>query len=208
MSTERRSDPPDPKSVVQGMALLASGRAEGLNRFRGSADSFLAAIAPGVAINLVSLLLVTMQDHVAIGLTKVELSFCALLAPPVISNFFARRWGREDLWLRYATAAAWCEWVSVFVSVVALAIASLFAPALVHTPSFVQAVVAAAELYGVWLGWFVAKVGLRLSWGKALVVYGASVVFALICYGLASVFPPHYSFIADLLKPMVVSQAN
>ena len=34
-----------------------------------------------------------------------------LLAPPVLSFEFARLWGRQDHWLRFATAFNWCQWL-------------------------------------------------------------------------------------------------
>nr|WP_194299816.1 hypothetical protein [Acetobacter conturbans] len=183
------------------MTLLACGRSEGIQRFGSGVDNFLAALSPGLAMCIVGLVAVALQKQPVLGLIRVELSFCTLLALPVISHFFARRWGREDLWLRYVTAAVWCEWITVLVSVVALAAGSVLFSALADSPGFGTAIVLSSDMYGLWLGIFVAKSGLRLSWPKAIVLYGATFCFALLCYGLASLLPPHYHFINDLFQP-------
>ncbi|GBQ26889.1 hypothetical protein AA0472_2259 [Acetobacter estunensis NRIC 0472] len=190
------------------MALLACGRAEGIERFGGSVDSLLSALAPGLAMCLVGFLTVPLQKQPFIGLVRVELSFCTLLALPVISHALARRWGREKLWLRYATAAVWCEWVTVLVSIVALLLGALMFSPLASSPGFGTAVVLASDLYGLWLGVFVARKGLALGWGRAIVLYGATFVFALVCYGLASFLPPHYNFVQDLLQPGVLGGSS
>lgn len=199
---------PNPKAILEGMTLLASGKSEGIQRFGNSVENFLAALAPGLAMCIVGLLTVALQKEPVLGFICVELSFCTLLALPVISWFFAKKWGREELWLRYATAASWCEWITVLVSAVAMAMGSLLFSSLAETSGFAMAIVFSSDLYGLWLGVFVAKVGLRLSWPRAILLYGTTFCFALICYGLASLLPPHYNFINDLLQPVVTAQAS
>ena len=44
------------------------------------------------------------------ALSLLGLTVVAQLAPPVLSHALARRWGREHLWLHYATAYNWCYW--------------------------------------------------------------------------------------------------
>jgi hypothetical protein len=190
------------------MTLLASGKSEGLQRFGNSVEHLLAALSPGLAMCLVGILTVPMQKDPALGFIRVELSFCTLLALPVFSWFFAKKWGRQELWLRYATAASWCEWITVLVSAVAMTIGSLLFSPLAETTGFALAIVLSSDLYGIWLGVFVAKVGLRLSWTRAAILYGATFCFALICYGLASLLPPHYNFINDLLQPVMTAQTS
>lgn len=155
------------------MTLLASGKSEGIQRFGNSVEHLLAALAPGLAMCLVGLLTVALQKNPALGFIRVELSFCTLLALPVFSWFFAKKWGREELWLRYATAASWCEWITVLVSAIAMAIGSLLFSSLAETTGFAIAIVFSSDLYGIWLGVFVAKVGLRLSWPRAVILYGS-----------------------------------
>ncbi|MFT8720108.1 hypothetical protein [Acetobacter sp.] len=208
MNSGLRSDTPNPKSIVEGMTLLACGRAEGIQRFGARVDNLLAALAPGLAMCIVGLLTVALQKQPVLGMVRVELSFCTLLALPVFSHFFAKKWRREELWLRYATAAIWCEWVTVFVSVAALAMGSVMFSSISGNAGFGTAVVLTSDIYGLWLGTFVAKVGLRISWPKAILLYGSTFCFALVCYYLASQFSPHYNFISDLLQPGFTSGAG
>ncbi|NHO33490.1 hypothetical protein GOB85_13430 [Acetobacter sp. LMG 1636] len=181
------------------MALLACGRAEGIERFRGTVNSFLAALSPGIAFNLVSFFLALLQKDTIVGLIRVELSLCAFLALPVISFLFARKWGREDRWLRYATASAWSEWTSLFICVVVMALAALVMPALADRPGFGHAVMFSSQLYDLWLGMFIARCGLDISRGRAVLVYGAATLFVLVCYSVASLLPPHYPFLTEIL---------
>lgn len=196
------SNAPDPRSVIQGMTLLAYGRPEGIRMFGSTVDSLLAALSPGLAMCLVGLFTSFLQKDPFLALGRVELSFCTLLALPVISHFFARRWGKEGLWLRYATAAVWCEWVSVFVSIAALAVGSVLFSALAGTPSFGRVIVGVSNLYGLWLGIFVAKTGLQLSWFRATLIYGATACFALCSYEIASLLSLHYNYLSDLFQPV------
>ncbi|MEE8662728.1 MAG: hypothetical protein SOH81_03975 [Acetobacter sp.] len=207
MSGEFRGAGTGPKTVLRGMMLLALGRREGIECFRATPDAFLAALAPGIALNLVSLVISLMQHGRGIALTRVALSFCALLGPPVVSHMMARFWKREEQWLRYATAAAWCEWVTVLVTVMALLMAALIMPSLAHQPAFGKALMVTTELYGVWLGWFVARIGLGIGAGKALLLYAMTVLFVVGCYALASVVPPHHAYIMDLFKPVMFGKS-
>lgn len=193
-------DRPDPRSVFQGMALLACGRAEGLEKFKGTVNGFLAALAPGIAYNIVFMLLALMQKDAVVGVIRVELSLCSFLALPVISNWFAVRWGKEDRWLRYATAAAWSQWTSVFVLALVMAIAAFLMPRVAEMPGFGNAAIAATQLYDLWLGIFIARCGLGITRWRAVLVAVAVLLFVLACYGLASVLPPHHGFLAEVLS--------
>ena len=48
----------------------------------------------------------------------------ALLAPPVISQALARRWGRQERWFRFATAINWCQWALPLLGAVLVLIAA------------------------------------------------------------------------------------
>ena len=54
-------------------------------------------------------------------------TLCVLLGQPVVSNLFARLAGRQDQWLRYATAMNWCQLVLPLVIVVVAAVTWLLA---------------------------------------------------------------------------------
>ena len=98
------------RSILLGVIRLARGRADGLLLFGRHPQAFLASLAPLVAFPLVG---GGLMLRAAAGWPHGELlaTLCALLAPPVLSLEVARLWGKEALWLRFATAFNWCQWV-------------------------------------------------------------------------------------------------
>jgi hypothetical protein len=56
-----------------------------------------------------------------------------------------------------------------------------------------------------WLQWFVARVGLELGAGRAIVLYLSVLLACFALYAIAALLPPHYLFMHDLLQPMVGS---
>jgi hypothetical protein len=109
---------------------------------------------------------------------------CALLAPPILSYEFARLWKREDAWLRYAVALNWCQLILPFVAIALLLVLSVLGA--VGLPPEAANVLLALSLggYELWLHWFLARHGLRLSGGRAaLLVFGVNLGTALIVFG-------------------------
>ncbi|MCX2559852.1 hypothetical protein OQ252_00355 [Acetobacter farinalis] len=193
----------NPRSILQGMLLLASGRREGITCFQGTVDSFYAALAPQLALLLVGVFQAAMLPGKMLGFTKLLLSLCVVLLPAVISHFYARKWGRDGLWLRYITAATWCGWVVVLISLAVTVLAGVLFPALLQQPGFMGAVMVTVSIYEMWLQWYVARVGLALGRGRAAVLYLSVLVVTLVLYGLAALLPPHYIVTKDLLQPMI-----
>ncbi|WP_342356278.1 hypothetical protein [Acetobacter persici] len=191
------------RRILQGMLLLASGRREGIGCFQGTPDSFGAALAPQLALLLVGIFQASMQADKVLGFTKLLLSLCVVLLPAVISHFYAHKWGRDALWLRYITAATWCGWVVVLISLVATVLAGLLFPPLLHQPGFMAALMVTVSVYEIWLQWYVARVGLGLSRGRAVLMYVSVLAATLVLYGLAALLPPHYIVMQDLLQPMI-----
>lgn len=191
------------RRILQGMLLLASRRREGISCFEGTPDSFGAAIAPQLAMLIVGALQVFMVPDKMLGLTKVLLSLCVVLLPAVVSQFYAQRWGRQALWLRYITAATWCNWVVLLISLGATVLAGLLFPAILTQPGFMGALVLSVAVYEMWLQWYVARIGLGLTRPKALVLYVSILAATLALYGLAALLPPHYIVLKDLLQPMI-----
>ncbi|GBR24772.1 hypothetical protein AA0473_0724 [Acetobacter orleanensis NRIC 0473] len=185
------------------MLLLASGRREGIGCFQGTRDSFGAALAPQLAFLLVGVFQAVLQPDKALGFTKLLLSLCVVLLPAVVSQFYAHKWGRDALWLRYITAATWCGWVVVLISVVATVLAGVLFPPLLHQAGFMASLMVTVSLYEMWLQWYVARVGLGLSRGRAALLYVSVLLATLVLYGLAALLPPHYVVMKDLLQPMI-----
>src|SRR5579859_1890607 len=143
------------KSVVLGILLLARGRKEGLLQFGATREAFLASLAPLIAFPLVGGGLMILGGGGLDALSDLLATLCALLAPPVLSFEVARFWGRQDLWLRFATAFNWCQWViPITFSVLLLVFGLLSAAGL--PPNVARAgVLLGVVSYGLWLHCFI-----------------------------------------------------
>ena len=110
--SRRAGGAPQLGSIVLGVMRLARGRADGLAPVRRHARSIPGQ--PGAADRLSA----GGRRADAAGrrrpdraLSDLLATLCALVAPPVLSFEVARLWGRQDAWLRFATAFNWCQWV-------------------------------------------------------------------------------------------------
>ncbi len=184
--------PDEAPNVLLGVLRLARGRVSGFAAFGDSPQAFLASLAPLIAFPLVGGGLMLAGGEGLPALADMLATFCALLAPPVVSWWLARRWQREPHWLRFATAFNWCQWaIPAVAALLLLALGVLMALGL---PNGVAgaAVVLGMVGYGLWLHWFLARRGLDLSPGKAVlfvlavnlatvaVVVGPRILMALI----------------------------
>jgi hypothetical protein len=159
-----------PGNIVAGIVLLARGRRTGLDHFAATEQGFLASLAPLIAFPLVTSLLALVQGGGIAAVTDLLATFCALLAPPVISHALARAWGREAGWLRYATAFNWCQWAIPVIGT--LAVLGMEALVAAGMPVQDAAALAAVVLggYALWLHWFIARHGLALSRARAVLL--------------------------------------
>ncbi len=171
-------------SILLGMARLARGRGDGMAEFGSTESAFLASLAPLLAFSIVgSAIYLTVETPLAAaGLLLV--SVISQLAPPVLSHALARRWDREEDWLRYATAFNWCQVLLPFVLLAMLA--GVQAAALLGVPPVpLQKMALVGALgYMLWLSWVVARHGLDLSRLRA------AAMVALVTagtYGLAAI---------------------
>ncbi len=183
MSGRLRRQPPLGASIVRGILLLARGRADGLRQFGDTPSAFLASLAPLIAFPLVGAGLMLAHGGGVPALTQLLATFCALLAPPVLSYEPARLWHREVQWLRFATAFNWCQWAIPMLAAVLL---TLVYPALLGATDTETAgiiVIAAVAGYALWLHWFLARHALMISGLRAallvLVVNLGTVVLIL-----------------------------
>ena len=177
--------------IIQGLMLIARGRREGLDCFGATPDAFLAALSPWLAFLLVGTLLMMLRQPSAIGITLFLLSFCALLLPPVLSHALAGSWERHAFWLRYATAAVWCEWLVIVAYAASLLLVTLLLQLGVPADLAGIAFLGLVACYWLWLHWFLAWRGLALTWGKAAVLVGAVVASTALLCGIAQLLPPH-----------------
>ena len=171
--------------------LIARGRKEGLDCFGATPDAFLAALAPWLAFLLVGALLMLLRQPSAAGFTVYLVSFCTLLLPPVLSHALAGNWQRRGHWLRYATAAIWCEWLVILAYAAALLLVTLLLQLGVPPDLAGVAFLGMVAGYWLWLNWFLAWRGLALGWARAAMLVGLVVVSTAVLCGMAQLLPPH-----------------
>jgi hypothetical protein len=185
--------------ILRGLFLMARGAKSGIKEFDNTMDAFTASLAPLIAFPLVGAGVSALGGQWQLALTGFLSHLCAVLALPLITHEFARRTGREALWLRTATALDWSFWLLVpllFVAAVAGAILVQFGLPLVN------AEYAAFGLMGgylFWYHWFIVRTGLVLGRGQAaFLVAVTGIVIALFTAGP---FLLDYAFTGSLGLP-------
>ncbi len=154
-------------NILLGVARLARGRADGLAAFGNTSQAFLASLAPLIAFPLVGGGLVLANGGGLPAISDLLATFCALLAPPVLSWSLARHWQREALWPRFATAFNWCQWaIPAIASVLLLVSGGLITAGMPNSIAGVGVVVGMVG-YALWLHWFLARRALELSAARA-----------------------------------------
>ncbi|MGH7066548.1 MAG: hypothetical protein ACREEU_02065 [Acetobacteraceae bacterium] len=156
-----------PPAILTGLTLLARGRPEGLVHFGNSAQHFLASLAPLVAFPLVGGFLLVIGGRPAGGIVSFLEAIAVLLAQPVISEALARRWGREELWLRYATAFNWCQWLMPALALALVVVGGMLLSLGLPPGWTAPLLLAGLVCYALWLQWFLARHGLELGGMRA-----------------------------------------
>lgn len=151
------------RSVVVGMARIARGRRDGLAQFGDTAQAFLASLAPLIAFPLVGGGLALIGGRAELALTDLLATLCGLLAPAVLSYELARLWRRDALWLRFATAFNWCQWLLPLLGSVLMLLLGMAGAAGLPPRTAGVLLVLALGCYGLWLHWFLARNGLQIS---------------------------------------------
>lgn len=157
-------------NILLGVTRLARGRADGLAQFGDTPQAFLASLAPLIAFPLVGALLTFAHGQAVEAVSELLATFCALLAPPVLSNLLARLWGREEFWLRFATAFNWCQWAIPAVAAALLFVVGALMQAGLPNETAALVLMLGLSGYGLWLHWFIVKHGLRLSGARSALV--------------------------------------
>ncbi|MBS0560065.1 MAG: hypothetical protein JSR21_08430 [Proteobacteria bacterium] len=161
-----------PRGVLRGVFRLATGRADGIEAFGNTRAAFLGSLAPLIVVPVLAEALLALGGAADEGPAPLDLlaTLCALLAPPVVSHWFAVRWGREAWWLRFATAFNWCQWAVPAAACVLLLLASGLIASGVSSDLAGRAWIFALAAYGLWLHWFIARHGLLLSRVRAAIL--------------------------------------
>ncbi len=169
-------------NLLRGIFELGVGRAIGLGRMGGTPRDFLNSLYVLMAVPVLTALVLAAHRGLGNALAVLMVLVCALLAPPVIAHFFARAWGREALWLRFAVAFNWSRFAVVSVFAIMLAVTAILIAAGVPGEAAAELMIVAVSVYSLWLEWFISRQALRVSAGRAiLLVLGMNLgTFALL----------------------------
>ncbi len=172
-------------SIVVGIARLARFRPDGFAAFSATRQALFNSMAPLLAFPLVGGLIQLTQGDVAAAMSGMLLTIVALLTPLVVTEFFARRWGVQDRWLRFVVASNWCQWALPVLLLGTMT--GLWLLARLGVPAGEGAVgggIVCVMVYGIALHWFLARSGLGLSRGRAaLLVLAADFSTGLLILG-------------------------
>ncbi|WP_193733677.1 hypothetical protein [Komagataeibacter sp. FXV3] len=208
-----RGTSPQPNSpglgmILKGMLLLGRGRAEGIAYFGNTRDSVLAALAPRLALWLVGGGLTIGTAPQALSGVKVLFALCLILLPAIVTHALARRWKREGLWLRYITAAWWTDWVTLFVGLAVALLMALASPKLLESSTGAMILNGVEFGYSLWLTWYVARIGLLLRRGQAVVLVLAILGSLGLLSAVVGVLSPNQRAWHDFLYPLLVQQGQ
>lgn len=206
-----RGPSPDPNGaglggILRGMLLLGRGRAEGIAYFGNTRDSVLSALAPRLALWLVGGGLTIGYAPQPISGVKVLFALCLILLPAVVTHALAKRWKREGLWLRYITAAWWTDWVTLLVGLVVALLMALASPQLLESPTGELILNGIEFAYSLWLTWYVARVGLLLRRGQAVLLVLAIIGSLGLLAAVTALFSPDQRAWHEFLYPLLMQQ--
>jgi hypothetical protein len=171
-------------NIVRGVALLARGKRAGLDEFAATEPAFSASIAPLIAFPLVGAALIGVGGHPKLALVAFLARFCAVLAQPVITQAFARLWGREAAWLRLAVALNWSFWLALPLLLLAAFVGAALIQAGVAETIAVSIGIGGAGAYLLWYHWFVARAALGIDgWRTALLVITTNLALGALTLG-------------------------
>jgi hypothetical protein len=168
-------------NVIKGLLLLARGKAAGITEFGNSADALAASLAPLLAFLLVATALAALQGFWRVALLFLLMNLCAVLTISVGTHTGAAWLGRENLWLRTATALNWSIWLLLPLGLLAGIFTGLLTQAgLPFAPAF-DAMLCLIGLYFFWYHWFTVRAGLQTSFLRAiLIVLGINLIIGLL----------------------------
>jgi hypothetical protein len=178
-----RSAEPGQRSLVRGIWRLARLDRAGFAEFAGTPQAFLSSLAPLVAFPLVGGLLMLLRGMGLVAVTDLLATLVMVLAPPVISEALARRWGRGAAWLRFAVAFNWTQWAVPVVGTLLLLVAGVLRVVGLSDMQAVTVWLFGVAGYAIALHWFLARQGLGVSRGQAvLFLLGVNLGTALLVF--------------------------
>jgi hypothetical protein len=149
--------------VILAVFALARFDRRGFDLLPVSPEAFLTSLAPLVAFPLTSAGLLLADGGGIAVISDFFATLAALLAAPVLSHALASAFGREALWLRYAIAFNWCQWVIPVAAGVLILLSQAAVTLGAEANLAMYGAFAALALYALWLHWFLVRKGLDLS---------------------------------------------
>ena len=175
MTTEKLPGGRPNGRVALGLLLVGLGKKAGFSQFGGTAEAFLASLAPLLGFLIVLGGVIAWSGHPLLGLTFFLVMVCDLLAPAVIADLFCRLWNRRDRWARYANVLNCAPWLMIAALLLLAPVASICVALGVSLSVATGAVLMLFFGYGLWFNWFAARHVLDLSPARALLVMVAVV---------------------------------
>ena len=123
-------------------------------------DGFTASLAPLIAFPLVGAAISALGGQWQLALIGLLSRLCAVLALPLITHEFARRTGRESLWLRTATALDWSFWMLIPLLFLAAFAGAMLVEAGLAMGDAEYAALGIMAGYLLWYHWFIVRTGL------------------------------------------------
>jgi hypothetical protein len=160
--------------ILRGLWLLARGDKAGIKDFDNSENGFTASLAPLIAFPLVGAALSILAGAWQLAIIGFLSRLCAVLVLPLITHEFARRLGRESLWLRTATALDWSFWMLVPLLLLAAFAGAVMVEAGLPMQDGEYAALAIIGLYLLWYHWTIVRAGLGLSALQAVLLVALS----------------------------------
>ena len=166
--------------ILRGIGKLACGNAKGIDEFSATPEGFTASLAPLIAFPLVGAVATGLSGHWKVAVIGLLSRLCAVLVLPVITYEFSRLFGRQDRWLRTATALNWCFWLVLPAVLVAAVLGSVAVQFALSMPRVEVGVLALVGLYLLWNRWFILKSGLNINGWRAVVILLASLLITAV----------------------------
>ncbi|GBR69783.1 hypothetical protein [Gluconobacter kanchanaburiensis] len=188
-------------AIPLGVWLLGRGRSEGISCFAPGAGALLAALAPTIALAVIGVWMAFMvpSSERIMGLTRAVVPLVCTLLQLVVSELYARMLNRTGLWSRYATASLWCGWLPLAMLIVAQGVLHLVLPGTAVSDQALAGLAFGAQLYTLWLTWYVTRVGLVTTGWQAFVMTALQTAPVGILLWVLWLLPPHYNAVVDLL---------
>jgi hypothetical protein len=175
---------PGQGSILRGIFLLARGRRAGIAEFANSGDALSASLAPLIAFPMVGAGIIALGGQPELAAIALLSRLSGVLALPVITQAYAKWMGRENFWLRTATALNWSFWLLIPLLFVAAFIGAALVTAGVPDIKAEATVIVLLGVYMLWLHWFTVRSGLNLSvWRAVGLVCISNIVIGLLTFG-------------------------